>query len=68
MSGLNIDPEVRAQGLSGVEIGDKPAFDLSNAVFEAQLAFFQPLQLQLVRVRRQGEMGYDVVQIPVLQA
>jgi hypothetical protein len=68
LSGLSIDPEAWVQGFSGVEIGDKPAFDLSNAVFETQLAFLQPLQLQLVRVRRQAEMGDDVVQIPVLQA
>jgi len=38
-----------------------------NAVFEAQLAFLEPFELQLIGVGRKVQMVNDVVQIPVFQ-
>ena len=39
---------IRWRALSGGNIGGQPVFDLGNQVFQAQLAFFQPLQRQLI--------------------
>jgi len=59
---------IRWQALSGGNIGGQPVFDLGNQVFQAQLAFFQPLQRQLIPGAFVDQRLNGVVQISMLAA
>ena len=46
--------------------GSKPVFDALNIVLEAELAFLQSLQLQLIEGGLLGQAMDDVVEVAVL--
>ena len=52
--------------VSGVEVGDKPAFQMCDHVLEHQLALLQSLQFKLVDQRILGQAGNHIVQVAML--
>jgi len=59
---------IRWRALSGGNIGGQPVFDLGNQVFQAQLAFFQPLQRQLIARPLVDQRLNGIVEIAMLAA
>jgi hypothetical protein len=53
--------------ISGNDIGQQLAFELSDLVLERQLALFQALNLQLVKWPRFDQVFDNIVQIAVFQ-
>lgn len=53
---------------SCVEVGNQPALNDFDGVLEAQLAFFQALELNLVRVVGCDQVTNDIIEITVFQA
>jgi hypothetical protein len=51
-----------------VQVWDASTFELSDHVFENELALLQPLQHQLIDMRVTDESRYDEIEVAVLDS